>query len=409
VLLGVDTPFNPQSFQSLGWLGLPRLHVSHCQHIELLRIGLKRRLLLNERDIFMSEPPVAGVDVSKNFSDICIISPDNSIFQTLHISHDILNMQRSLIALRAAERKFHIKPIIVMESTAHYHRILAQFLQNSGYEVLVINPMQSGALRNINIRKVKNDKTLHNTNQPNEILANIRDYCRQRADLVSTQTAYISRLTSLLDQAFPGYRKIFSHCAAKSSLAILSSYPTPTNILNADLDELSLIIGTAAKKKPNNSFVQGKIKLLLQVAAEAVQINIKLEAYGVIITSIAALLIALNLQIEALQKQALALLKQNPQIDLEIALIRSISGIGLYSAAFLRAEIGNFSIFGKPKQLVAFFGMDPSTRQSGKFIGTQTKLSKRGSPYARAILDICVQTAIHPHKGKQPANPVLLC
>jgi len=51
--------------------------------------------------------------------------------------------------------------------------------------------------------------------------------------------------------------------------------------------------------------------------------------------------------------------------------------------------------------------MDPSTRQSGKFIGTQNKLSKRGSPYARAILDICVQIAICPHKGKQPANPVL--
>jgi len=123
--LGVDTPFNTQSFQSLSWLGSPRLPVSHCKHIELLRIGLKRRILLNEEDIFMSELPVAGVDVSKNFSNICIISPDNSIFQTLHIFHDILNMQRSLIALRAAERKFHIKPIIVMESTSHYHRILS--------------------------------------------------------------------------------------------------------------------------------------------------------------------------------------------------------------------------------------------------------------------------------------------
>ena len=51
--------------------------------------------------------------------------------------------------------------------------------------------------------------------------------------------------------------------------------------------------------------------------------------------------------------------------------------------------------------------MDPSTRQSGKFIGTKTKISKRGSPYARAILNICAQSAIHPIKGKEPANPVL--
>jgi len=110
-------------------------------------------------------------------------------------------------------------------------------------------------------------------------------------------------------------KNLFPLCR-KSSLAILSYYPTPTNILNADLDELSLIIGTATRKKQNSYFVQGKIKLLLQVAAEAVQFNIKREAYGVIITSIATLLRALNLQIEALQKQALALLKQNPQIEL---------------------------------------------------------------------------------------------
>ena len=46
-----------------------------------------------------------------------------------------------------------------MESTAHYHRLLANFLRNSGYEVIIINPMQSNAIKNLNIRKVKNDKT----------------------------------------------------------------------------------------------------------------------------------------------------------------------------------------------------------------------------------------------------------
>ena len=107
----------------------------------------------------MPEKPVAGIDVSKDFSDMCIISPENEVFQTVHIFHDAASLQRSLTALAAAEHEFGERPVIVMESTAHYHRIIAQFLQVAGYDVLVINPMQSGSMKNINIRKVKSDKS----------------------------------------------------------------------------------------------------------------------------------------------------------------------------------------------------------------------------------------------------------
>jgi len=202
----------------------------------------------------MPEKPVAGIDVSKDFSDMCIISPDNKIFQTVHIFHDATSLRRSLTALTAltaAEHEFGEKPVIVMESTAHYHRVIAQFMQSSGYEVMVINPMQSGALKNINIRKVKSDKsgvhrlallyrlkTLHTTNQPNELLSNIRDYCRQRADIMNSHTAYVNRLTSLLDQAFPGYARVFSRVACKSSLGVLKVYPSPTAVLAADPEQL---------------------------------------------------------------------------------------------------------------------------------------------------------------------------
>lgn len=77
------------------------------------------------------------------------------------------------------------------------------------------------------------------------------------------------------------------------------------------------------------------------------------------------------------------------------------------AAILLRAEIGDFTLFRKTKQLAAFFGMDSSAGQSGKFAGTKTKISKRGSSYARAILDICVQSAVHPVKGKESADSIL--
>lgn len=80
----------------------------------------------------MPEKPVAGIDVSKDFSDMCIITPDNKVFQTVHIFHDATSLRRSLAALEAAAREFREKPVIVMESTAHYHRVIAQFLQSAG-------------------------------------------------------------------------------------------------------------------------------------------------------------------------------------------------------------------------------------------------------------------------------------
>ena len=32
--------------------------------------------------------PVAGIDVSKEFSDMCILSPDNAVFEKVKIYHD---------------------------------------------------------------------------------------------------------------------------------------------------------------------------------------------------------------------------------------------------------------------------------------------------------------------------------
>ena len=49
-------------------------------------------------------------------------------------------------------------------------------------------------------------------------------------------------------------------------------------------------------------------------------------------------------------------------------------------------EIGDFSCFKNPKQLFAYFGLDPTVRQSGQFNATDVHMSKRGSRIARRAL-----------------------
>lgn len=41
----------------------------------------------------MSEKIVVGIDVSKAFSDICILSPNNDIIKRIKISNDVIGMK----------------------------------------------------------------------------------------------------------------------------------------------------------------------------------------------------------------------------------------------------------------------------------------------------------------------------
>ena len=75
-----------------------------------------------------------------------------------------------------------------------------------------------------------------------------------------------------------------------------------------------------------------------------------------------------------------------PKAKRNIELLDEIPGIGFFTAATLIAEIGDFSLFNSPKALTAFFGLDPSVNQSGKFNGDRNKISKRGTRIGRRIL-----------------------
>ena len=48
--------------------------------------------------------------------------------------------------------------VIGLEATGHYWLALFSFLVDNGWTVKVINPMQSDALRKMNIRKAKTDR-----------------------------------------------------------------------------------------------------------------------------------------------------------------------------------------------------------------------------------------------------------
>ena len=191
----------------------------------------------------MNLAPVAGIDVGKKFSEMAILSPINEIFSRIRINHDSYsNFEKAFKLPAKAEKDFAAKPVIVMESTGHYNKILFRSMTKIGYEVCVINP-----IKNIGVRKVKNDKVdarkpallyrfeqLKITIIPHEGIGCLKSLCRYYFKLSDHLTAYKNKLTSIVGQIFLSITDVFKDINSAAALAILEKYPTSEDILKTD-------------------------------------------------------------------------------------------------------------------------------------------------------------------------------
>jgi len=372
----------------------------------------------------MNLKPIAGIDVSKYFSEMVVISPANEILARLTIHHNNpSDFDRAIEILKNVEEDFAARPIIVMEATGHYHKILSRFFNCQGWDVAIINPIQSNSIKNAGVRKVKNDKIdalwialtfrLNNSAiaQPSsEILDCLKNLCRQYYNLSDELTSYKYRLTSVVDQIMLNFKEVFPDICSKTSLAILENYPTPNHILSADSEKLISIIQQTSKK--SYQWAKEKYTLLIAKAKEFKPFSISNLANVTMLKVYINMVLTLQQNIDKISESINQLVQQSsqtqPSISENINLLQSIPGIGFLTAATILAEIGDFEKFSKPNKLVAFFGIDPSVNQSGQFVGTKNKMSKRGSKILRRILFTIALANIRTKRDSKPCNPVLL-
>lgn len=78
-------------------------------------------------------------------------------------------------------------------------------------------------------------------------------------------------------------------------------------------------------------------------------------------------------------------LQEWTQTDTRMALLMSMPGIGLYSAAVILAEIGDIRRFDNPKQLCSYAGLVPSTRSSDQRV-YHGHITREGSAWLRWIM-----------------------
>ena len=73
--------------------------------------------------------------------------------------------------------------------------------------------------------------------------------------------------------------------------------------------------------------------------------------------------------------------------------LQTIPGIGKRTAIYLIAITQGFEKFETSRQLISYFGLDPTIRESGSSVRGRSRISKTGNNLIRNLLFMCSFTA----------------
>jgi len=365
---------------------------------------------------------VVGIDVSSEFSIVAMLAPSGELIRKpFRIDHNPAGFHKLLDILKKEEERLKRKPIYFVESTGIFHLPLFFFLRSNDLKGFVLNPLSIHSTKNFDLRKVKNDnkdaiaiarvakyQEVKVSLVPEPQILALRMMSREYYALSDMLTEIKNRLSTDLYLLFPGFLNVFSGTLGKAALAVLKAYPSPRAVLAADAEELTWLISKASRK--GMAWASNKVKKLKDCAQLAssmphefsfldMKINVHIDGMESLQASLDGIVAQLHAMIESDQFPAEA--RRN------IELLDEIPGIGFLTAATLIAEIGDFSLFKSAKAFTAFFGIDPSVNQSGKFTGDRNKISKRGTRFGRRVLFTIAMASIRTNRNGEENNPVL--
>jgi len=326
-----------------------------------------------------------GIDIGK-FNHQAIATDDKGVALCQSFSFPNSNEGFALFIKTATAFMGKDAICIGMEATGHYWLNLYFALLDLGMELHVVNPIQTEAMRNMNIRKTKTDSVdcryiadvIRMGNYSDVVIGDedvceLRQLCRYRFHLVDTIGAIKNQIIGLLDRVFPEFHTLFSNVFGVTSLELLKKYTTPEQILNVKTTTLANLLSKASRGR----FKEKKAKEVKEVAKLSVGLKSANTAFVFQLRQMIMQIAFSESQLKELEQ------KISEYYDKCECFLTTIDGIGNTLGAAIFAEIGDISRFDSPKKLVAFAGIDPTVRQSGNFVGTHNSMSKRGSVYLR--------------------------
>ena len=321
--------------------------------------------------------------------------------EVVEAPHNIDHTEQALNTLIERIKSFDEDVKVVLEATGGYHQVVVAKLLTSNIFTVVVNPYIMKKYCAATLRKTKTDKidSIRIANygidhwfsmtaycSPDEIYKELKLLGRQYEQYVRLKVSCKIQLANLLDGVMPGIKSIlqgtvpaystkdklcdfvekywhYDNIKKMSEKQFLSDYEKWTKRKGYRYNESQAIAIYQLSKNniPTLKSSTPSTKMLILQAVKSVR-----EAE-----------ITLSLIISQMQEIASTL----P----EYSVVREMKGVGDVLSVRLIGEIGDVRRFRNGSSLVAFAGIDAPPYESGKFVGTNRNISKRGSSTLRKI------------------------
>jgi len=339
-----------------------------------------------------------AIDVAKQKNDVLMEYPDGTRqrWRMTNTHHHYRLLRDRLQALVAP-------PLIGFEATGNYHRPLAYFLGQAGFELRLISSLAMARTRDalynswdkndpkdaqVLLHLLKGGVTQHYHDPLRHAVNDLRELAQThfQVSLRKTRVQH-SILTHYLPLYFPEAERYYTQSRSQWFSRLLHRFPCPAAITRyskaAFAQEAWTIVGRKVNKRGflDDLYTTAQDSIGLPVAedSEAIQtFRLTLQHHQELCAARAAL-----------EERADQKLTGDPDYHR----LRTLPGVGPILALTILAEAGNLRRFPHHRQFLKFCGLDLSTQQSGQFRG-HSQLSKHGHARLRCALWLAAQGAI---------------
>ncbi|MDX1721369.1 MAG: IS110 family transposase [Salegentibacter mishustinae] len=354
--------------------------------------------------------PVVGLDVAKGESQVqAFLDKSKPFGKSFSMKHTREELHHFIGFLKEIEEMTGQMPMVILESTGHYHTPVIQYLEEHEVLYILLNPIISYQAKKSSLRKVKTDAIdayqlcvlyYKEDFEPHKNrglkLLDLRNLSRQQEIVTNMYVEAKLQFHTILDQVFPEYRKVFGDLYSKISLLMLEKFPTSEAVLSAGESKLAVSIAEFCPSR-SDQWAKEKAKKIMDSATRNPFQKVVYQSHLINLQMYIEMLFQYQGHLSILEKRIVTL--ANELEDYEI--VQSIPGIGEKIAATIISEIGEIDRFSHPKKLVAFAGVDPRVYSSGKFTATTNRITKRGSSRLRHALYLAVLCGIRSSRNKK--------
>lgn len=267
-----------------------------------------------------------GIDISKQTFDAALLIDES------YQSNDFSNNSDGFKSFKSWIKSFKQEVFFCMEATGIYGVALAKYLHQSGYQVVVVNPIKTNAFAKLEMQRNKTDAA--------------------DAQMIARYCKYLCKTSKFEENLFKPKGKYYErlqHLVTRLD-QLKKMHTQENNRLQVSMDEI------------NTGMIKSMLKSITQ-------------------------------QMKKIENHMRDCQKQDEQLDNQVKLLISIDGIGEKTAWAILAYVGDISLFSNSRQVVSFAGMNPRQDTSGTSLN-KSSLSKMGHKRLRKALYMPAITAV---------------